>query len=135
MAPNVAQKWQAAVDRTTAAGAEAKQRGKATYHALRGDLRAPEPTSHRKRNIAVLVGAVGGAVAYLTAWRRRRPEWLTADIVPESELRPVTSVSERAVGRPASARVSDRGAASPDEMISDAAETAASGQISPQRRR
>jgi hypothetical protein len=136
MAPKVAQKWQATVDKTTAAGAEAKQRGRATYHALKGDLRAPEPVSHRKRNIALLVGAVGGAMAYLTARRRRQPEWLTADITPESGLQQGASASARAAGWPASARVvSDRAAASPDEMISDAAETAASSPISPQRRR
>lgn len=134
MAPNMAQKWQAAVEKTTAAGAETKQRGRATYHALKGDLRAPEPISHRKRNIALVLGAVGGAIAYLTARRRRRPEWLMADITPESELSPGASVPARGPGWPASARAGDRATGSVDEMISDAAETAASGPISSQRR-
>jgi hypothetical protein len=134
MAPNVAQKWQAAVEKTTTAGAEAKQRGRATYHALKGDLRAPEPVSHRKRNIALVLGAVGGAMAYLTARRRRQPEWLMADVTPVSELNPGASAPARGTGWQASARASDRAAASVDEMISDAAETSASGPISPQRR-
>jgi hypothetical protein len=132
MAPKVAQTWQAAVEKTTATGAEAKQRSRATYHALKGDLRAPEPVSHRRRNIALLVGAVGGAMAYLTARRRRRSEWLTADITPESGLEPGTLASVRGTGWRPSARVGDRAAASPDEMISDAAETAVSGPIPPQ---
>ena len=85
--PNVSNGWHTTVAKTSAAGSEAKLRGKATYQALKGDLRAPEPTNHRRRNIALTVGAVVAAgAAYLAARRRRQPEWLTADITPETEI-------------------------------------------------
>lgn len=132
MTPNVAEKWQTAVEKTAAAGAEAKHRGRATYRALIGDLRVPEPVGHRKRNIALVVGAVGGAVAYLMARRRRQSEWSTADITPESGPESGSSVPGSRAGWPA--RVGDQAAASVDEMIADAAETAARPPISPQRR-
>ncbi|HKA69764.1 MAG TPA: hypothetical protein VKG85_11680 [Actinomycetes bacterium] len=135
MTPKLAENWQTAVAKTAAAGAEAKQRGRAAYQALKGDLRAPEPVGHAKRNIALIVGAIGGAVAYLTARRRRRSEWVTADITPESLLEPSSSAPGRRAGWPASARAGDRAAASVDEMIADAADAAAGPPaVSPQRR-
>jgi len=121
--------------RTTTVGAEAKRRGRATYLALKGDLRAPEPAGHRTRNIALIVGAVGGAVLFLAARRRHEPEWLTADATPEFGLEPGEPAPGRSAGWPDSARGGDRAAASVDEMIADAAETATSGPISPQRHR
>jgi hypothetical protein len=99
MAPKVAQKWQAAVDKTTAAGARPNSAAGPPTMRSRATC-AREPVSHRKRNIALIVGAVGGAMAYLTARRRRQPEWLTADITPESRLQPGASASARAAGWP-----------------------------------
>lgn len=125
LSPKVADGWHVAVVKTGAAGAEAKLRGKAIYHALKGDLRMPEPVNYRKRNIALAVGTVGAAAgaAYLAARRRRQPEWLTTDITPESELQSGMP-TPTAPGQ--SSRMGDRAAASVDEMISDAAETASS---------
>ncbi|MCI0686711.1 MAG: hypothetical protein L0Y54_05660 [Sporichthyaceae bacterium] len=144
--PKVAHGWHKAVDSTSTAGSEAKVRGKATYYALKGDLRPAEPANHRKRNIALAVGALGAGAtaAYVAARRRRQPEWLTADITPETGTTSATGKTPAAAktsstqtswtrpsqpattGRPApaSARVGDRGAASVDEMLADVAESA-----------
>ena len=108
--PTVSNGWHTTVARASAAGSEAKLRGKATYQALKGDLRAPEPTNHRKGKVALAIGAAAGAV-FLAARRRRQPEWLIADITPETEL---TKPNPKSPG--------DRGGASVDEMIADTAE-------------
>ena len=112
--PKVSNGWHITVTKASAAGSEAKLRGKATYQALKGDLRAPEPTNHRKRTVALAIGAAAGA-AFLAARRRRQPEWMIADITPDTELT-----------KPDLMSVGDRGGASVDEMIADTAEATSS---------
>ncbi len=119
--PRLADGWHHAVDSAGSAGTEAKARTKATYHAIKGDLRV-EPESHRKRNVAIAVGAVGAAAAaYMAARRKRQPEWLTADVTPEE---PAKTTQSRLSARTTTGRPADRAGASPDEILSDAAEAA-----------
>jgi hypothetical protein len=78
--PRAAEVMSTAVERSRPMRAEAKARGMAAWHALRGEYSAAEMArkSHKVRNTALAVGGLGAAAAagYAATRRIRGPEWM-----------------------------------------------------------
>lgn len=114
--PKVASAVTAALAASEPAREEAKTRGTAALAALKGEVEAPQPKTHRVRKLFLLAGIVGAAYAGWKAWagqgRQEEQPWAT----------PLTGTGNVTTTHPIT---DDAAGASPDEALADAAEEAA----------
>jgi hypothetical protein len=136
--PKVAAAVAAALAASEPAREEARTRGTAAIAALRGEVEAPKPKKHRVRELFLLAGVVGAAVAGWKAWvgqTNRQPEPWATPIGTASSAGAGTggtagssagSGTTRTAGTPISAAASpvtdDQAGASPDEALADKAD-------------
>jgi hypothetical protein len=80
LVPRAGEIMSTAVERSRPVRTEAKARGVAVWHALRGEYSATEIArkSHKVRNTALAMGGLGAAAAagYAATRRSRGPEWM-----------------------------------------------------------
>jgi hypothetical protein len=118
--PKVAGAVAAALAASEPAREEAAKRSTAAVAALKGDLEPPKK-SHKLRNLFLLAGVIGAAVAGWRAWTKQGQAdelepWVAASPPPSSP------VASSPVPAPAPLATDDPAGASPDEALADAAD-------------